>query len=57
MSTTKKRIAAYVTEDTVKKFKVVSATKGKSMSEYAEVLIHKAIEGYEVEFGEIHISE
>lgn len=57
MATTKKRIAAYVTDDTVKKFKVVAATKGKSMSEYTEILITKAIEGYEVEHGEIKIDE
>lgn len=55
MATDKKRIAAYVTEDTVKKFKVVSATKSKSMSEYAAILIEKSIEGYEVEHGTIEI--
>lgn len=55
MGTDKKRIAAYVTDDTVKKFRVVSATKGKSMSEYAAVLIEKSIEGYEVENGTIEI--
>lgn len=57
MATDKKRIAAYVTEETVNKFKVVSATKNKSMSEYAAVLIEKAIEGYEVEHGKIKIEE
>ena len=57
MATDKKRIAAYVTEETVNKFKVVSATKNKSMSEYAAVLIEKAIEGYEVEHGEIKIEK
>lgn len=57
MATDKKRIAAYVEEKTVKKFKVVSATKGKSMSEYTAVLIEKAIDGYEVEHGEIKIEE
>lgn len=57
MSTEKKRIAAYVTEETVKKFKVVSATKGKSMSEYAAVLIEKSIEGYEVEKGTIELEK
>lgn len=57
MATDKKRIAAYVPEETVKKFKVVSATKGKSMSEYTAVLIEKAIDGYEVENGEIKIKE
>ena len=54
MATTKKRIAAYVTENTVKKFKIVAATKNKSMS---ELLIQKAIDGYEVEHGPIEIEE
>lgn len=57
MATTKKRIAAYVTEETVKKFKIVAATRNKSMSEYAELLIQKAVEGYEVEHGAIKIEE
>lgn len=57
MGTEKKRIAAYVTEETVKKFKIVSATKGKSMSEYAAVLIEKSIEGYEVEKGTIELDK
>lgn len=57
MSTDKKRIATYVTEETVNKFKVVAATKGKSMSEYAAILIEKSIEGYEVEKGEIKLDE
>lgn len=55
MATDKKRIATYVTETTVNKFRVVSASKGKSMSEYTATLIEKAIEGYEVEHGEIKI--
>ena len=55
MATTKKRIAAYVTEETVKKFKIVSATKNKSMSEYAEMLIQKAVEEYEQNYGIIKI--
>lgn len=57
MSTEKKRIATYVNEEVIKKFKVVSATKGKSMSEYAAILIEKSIEGYEVEHGKIKIEE
>ena len=57
MGTDKKRIAAYVTEETVDKFKVVSATKRKSMSEYAAVLIEKSIEGYEIEHGKIEIEK
>ena len=55
MATTKKRIAAYVTEETVKKFKIVSATKNKSMSEYAEMLIQKAVEEYEQNYGILKI--
>lgn len=55
MTTEKKRIQAYVTDDTIKKFKIVSATKNYSMSEYAAILINKAIEGYEVEHGKINI--
>ena len=57
MSTDKKRIAAYVEEEIVKKFRVVAATKGKSMSEYTAILIEKAIEGYEIEHGKIKIKE
>ena len=57
MATDKKRIQAYVTEETVKKFKIVSATKGKSMSEYSALLIEKAVEGYEIEHGKIQIDE
>lgn len=57
MATDKKRIQAYVTDKTLKKFKVVSATKNKSMSEYAALLIEKAVAGYEVENGEIKIEE
>lgn len=57
MATDKKRIATYVTDDTVKKFRVVSATKGKSMSEYAAILIEKSIEGYEVENGTIELQK
>lgn len=57
MATDKKRIQAYVTEETVKKFKIVSATKGKSMSEYSALLIEKAVEGYEIEHGKIQINE
>ncbi|MGN0280042.1 MAG: hypothetical protein ACI4C4_11875 [Lachnospiraceae bacterium] len=55
MATDKKRIQAYVTEKTIKKFKLVSAAKNKSMSEYAGILIEKAVEGYEVEHGEIQV--
>lgn len=57
MSTDKKRVQAYVTQEVLNKFKVVSATKGKSMSEYASILIEKSIEGYEIEHGKIHVEK
>ena len=57
MSTTKKRIATYVTEETVKKFKLISATKDKSMSEYAEEIIKKEIEEYEKQNGKLICTE
>ena len=57
MSTDKKRIQAYVTQEILDKFKVVSATKGKSMSEYASILIEKSIEGFEIEHGKIKIEK
>ena len=57
MATDKKRIQAYVTEETIKKFRIVSATKGKSMSEYSALLIEKAVEGYEIEHGKITIEK
>ena len=55
MSTDKKRIATYVTKETIDKFRIVAASKGKSMSEYTAILINTAINGYEVENGEIKI--
>lgn len=57
MSTDKKRIQAYVTQEMLDKFKVVSATKRMSMSEYASKLIEKSIEGYEVEHGKIKLED
>lgn len=57
MGTDKKRIAAYVDEDIIKKFRIVAASKNKSMSEFTALLIEKAIEGYEVEQGIIKIEQ
>ena len=57
MSTDKKRIQAYVTQETLDKFKVVSAIKKMSMSEYSALLIEKSIEGYEIEHGIIKIDD
>ena len=54
MATDKKRIQAYVNEETIPKFRIVSALKGyKSMSEYAGVLIEESIQTYETEHGPI----
>lgn len=55
MSTDKKKIQVYVDDEVIRKFRIVSATKNKSMSEYAAILIEKSIEGYEVEHGEIKL--
>ena len=57
MSTTKKRITTYVPEKTVRKFKIISATKNLSMSEYTEKLIQNLIDQYEADHGEIKITE
>ena len=58
MSTEKKRIQAYVTEETVPKFRILTALKGKrSMSEYAGELIVKEIEKYEEKNGKINVEE
>lgn len=57
MSTDKKRVQAYVNQETLDKFKVVSAIKGMSMSEYSALLIEKSIEGYEIEHGKIIIDK
>lgn len=58
MPTEKRRIQAYVTEDVIPKFRIITAIKGKrSMSEYAGELIKKEIEEYEAEHGEIKIEE
>lgn len=54
MGTNKKRIQAYVSEETIPKFRIVTALKGyKSMSEYAGELIEKSINDYEVKHGPI----
>lgn len=57
MATSKKRIATYVPDETVKKFRVVSALKNKSMSEYTETLIQEVINQYEAEHGPIEVEE
>ena len=56
MPTDKKRIQAYVTEETIPKFRIVTALKGyKSMSEYAGKLIEKSINEYEAQHGPIDL--
>lgn len=58
MPTDKKRIQAYVTEETTKKFRIITAMHGKrSMSEYASELIIDKIREYETEHGEIRLPE
>ncbi len=58
MATDKKRIQAYVNENTIPKFRILSALNGyKSMSEYAGMLIEKEIETYEAEHGPIPLPE
>lgn len=58
MPTEKKRIQAYVDENTIPKFRIITALKGKrSMSEYAGELIKKEIEEYEKVNGEIRVEE
>lgn len=57
MPTEKKRIQAYVDENTIPKFRIITALKGKrSMSEYAGELIKKEIEEYEKKYGKIEIT-
>lgn len=55
MTTDKKRITTYVEEEKVKKFKIISAHKDMSMSEYIADIINKLILAYEAENGEIKI--
>lgn len=58
MATDKKRIQAYVTEETIPKFRIVTALKGyKSMSEYAGSLIEKSIADYESQHGPIPLDQ
>lgn len=57
MATNKKRIQAYVEEEIIPKFRIITALKGyKSMSEYAGELIEKSIEEYEAQHGPIEIN-
>ena len=58
MGTDKKRIQAYVTEETIPKFRIITALMGKkSMSEYAGELIQECINKYEAEHGEIKLPD
>ena len=43
------RIATYVSEETIAKFKIVAALHGKSMSKYLEDLIEKEIKEHKID--------
>ena len=55
MPSNKPRVATYTTEENIKKFRVIAAYKGKSMSDYLSELISESIEKFEAENGEIKI--
>lgn len=57
MPSQKPRIATYTSEEKQRKFKIVAAYQGKSMSEYLEILIDKAITEHEKEYGTIPIKK
>lgn len=55
MPSNKPRIATYTTHENIRKFKIISAYKNKSMSDYLAELIDTTIKNYEAEHGEIKI--
>ncbi len=55
MPSNKPRIATYTTKENIRKFKIISAYKNKSMSDYLAELIDTTIKQYEAEHGEIKI--
>lgn len=57
MPSTKPRIATYTTENNIRKLKVLSAQNNKSMSEYLNFLIEKAIQDHENKHGEITVNQ
>lgn len=57
MPSGKPRIATYTSEEIIKKFRIVAAYKGKSMSDYLSQLVHMAIVEFELEHGVIEIDE
>lgn len=57
MPSNKPRIATYTTELNLRKFKIISAYKGKSMSDYLSQLINESIEKFESEHGTIELDE
>lgn len=57
MPSNKPRVATYTTESNIRKLKVISAYRNKSMSEYLEFMIDRAIREYEQEHGEIELLE
>lgn len=57
MPSDKPRIATYTTKENISKFRIIAATKGKSMSEYLSCLIEKSIIEYENENGKLKIPD
>lgn len=57
MPSNKPRIATYTTEENIKKFRVIAAYKGKSMSDYLSDIIEKTIIEFEKENGTIEINK
>lgn len=55
MPSNKPRIATYTTDENIKKFRIIAAYKGKSMSDHLSDLITESIEKFEAENGEIKI--
>lgn len=57
MPSNKPRIATYTTELNLRKFKIISAYKGKSMSDYLATLISECIDKFESEHGTIELPQ
>ena len=55
MPSNKPRVATYTSDENVKKFRIIAAYKGKSMSDYLSDLITESIDKFEAENGEIKI--
>lgn len=57
MPSNKPRIATYTTEINLRKFKIIAAYKGKSMSDYLSILISECITKFEAEHGTIDLPQ